>query len=271
MFVDSHAHLDDPAFSDDLPEVLERAALAQVESVLTIGCVKADPAAIPAVLGIVERHPRVFASFGVHPHDSDSYTSDLGEEIVRTMSHPKVVAWGEIGLDYHYNLSPPDRQRAVFLEQLRLARSAGKPVIIHTREAERDTLDILAGLAGSHPPGVFHCFSSSPELARRVLAMGFCIAFGGILTFPKADELRRIASEVPDDRLLIETDCPYLAPVPHRGRRNEPAWVVRVAETLAEARGTIAPSIGALTTANFHALFLPEGRGGFELSGRHEL
>ena len=255
MFVDSHAHLDSSDFQSDLNEVLERAAAVGVSRILTIGCIGEKLSSVSRVIELVERHEPLFAALGVHPHDARFFSLDRGEEIRKWMIHPKVLGWGEIGLDYHYDHSPRDQQQEAFRSQLRLARAAQKPVIIHCREAEEDLCHILEAEFSTGPGGVLHCFTHSLRTAERCLPYGFYISFGGILTFPKAQELREIAEKLPLDRLLIETDSPYLAPVPLRGKRNEPAFVVKVAEKLAEIRTTSADAIGDLTERNFDRLF----------------
>jgi len=203
--------------------------------------------------------PEVCLATGVHPHEARQVASrlrDLPEELERAWrATPDLCAIGEIGLDYHYDLSPRDAQREVFAIQVRFARQSGHPVIVHTREADEDTLAIIDSEGGGEVRGVFHCFSGTPELARAAIARGFHLSFSGILTFPRAETLRLIASEMPDDRLLVETDCPYLAPVPRRGRRNEPAWIVHTGEVLARARGVSPTQVATVTTANFQRLF----------------
>lgn len=259
MLVDSHAHLDSPDFQSDLQDVLRRAADAGVDRILTIGCVGADPSSISPVLDLVENYPQIFAALGVHPHDARFYSAELGEKILELMSHPSIVGWGEIGLDFHYQNSPPDRQRQAFRSQLRLARQAQKPVIIHSREAEEETCRILEEEFSEGPGGILHCFTHSLETAVRCLPHRFYVSFAGILTFPQAQHLREIAGQLPDHRLLVETDAPYLAPVPFRGRRNEPAFAVKVAETLAHVRGVTLEQMAETTTANFERLFRVSG------------
>ena len=255
MFVDSHAHLDSPDFQSDVEEVLQRANQTQVSQIVTIGCFSQTPEAQPAFLQLLDEHEVVYGCAGVHPHDARFYGSELEEELVKLMEHPKILGWGEIGLDFHYENSPRSQQVEAFRQQLKRARELGKPVVIHMREAEDLTCQILEEEFSQGPGGVLHCFTASFETAERCLALGFYISFGGILTFRRADELRDTALQIPPDRLLIETDAPYLAPVPFRGKRNEPAFVVRVAETLAEIRGQKVEEIGELTTANFRRLF----------------
>ena len=257
MFVDSHAHLDSETFQEDLLPVLDRAADSGVSQILTIGCVGEEGKSPAQILGFAKPHPQLLAALGVHPHDARLYTPELGRQILDRMTHPRVLGWGEIGLDFHYDNSPREPQRRAFRDQLRLAQQARKPVIIHTRNAEEETIEILREELGESGKGVgvIHCFTADQVVAERFLALGFYLSFGGILSFPKSDELRETARRVPRDRILIETDAPYLAPVPHRGRRNEPAYVVRVAEVLAQVLGEDLGTIADLTRSNFHRLF----------------
>jgi TatD DNase family protein len=255
MFVDSHAHLDSPDFEPDFEAVLHRATQARVSEIVTIGCLNQTLDGQSAFLRLLNEHDALYGCAGVHPHDARLYEPDLEKELVELMEHPKMLGWGEIGLDFHYDNSPRPQQVEAFRKQLRKALGLGKPVVIHSREAEDLTCRILEEEFSQGPGGVLHCFSANLETAERCLALGFYISFGGILTFRRADELREIARQIPLDRLLIETDAPYLAPVPFRGKRNEPAFVVRVAETLAEIRGQTVEEIGELTTANFRRLF----------------
>jgi TatD DNase family protein len=255
MFVDSHAHLDSPDFQSDIEAVLHRASQAQVSEIVTIGCFNQPLEDSTAFLRLLNEHDAVYGCAGVHPHDARFYEPELEKDLVKLMEHPKMLGWGEIGLDFHYDNSPRSQQVEAFRQQLRRARGLGKPVVIHSREAEDQTCRILEEEFSQGPGGVLHCFSASFETAERCLALGFYISFGGILTFRRADELREIALKIPLDRLLIETDSPYLAPVPFRGKRNEPAFVVKVAERLAEIRGQTIKEIGELTTANFRRLF----------------
>jgi TatD DNase family protein len=237
--IDSHCHLDDPRFDPDREAVLQRARAAGLTLALAIDAV-----------GLAESVPWLYATAGVHPHEASDAALEAVEDRAR---HPKVLAVGEIGLDYHYDHAPRPVQREVFAAQLAIARRAGKPVVIHTREAWADTVSILR--AEWDGTGVMHCFSGSWEEAVEALDLGFCISFAGILTFPKAAPLRETAARLPLDRLLIETDAPYLAPVPHRGKRNEPAYVVHTAQALAEARRAPFEEVVAQTTANFARLF----------------
>ena len=259
MFVDSHAHIDGPEFDADRDEVLERAQAAAVTTILNVGTGDPHSGVFERAIELGRRCDRVYTAIGVHPHDARFY-DDRAESLIRELlkTGERVIAWGEIGLDFHYDNSPRDVQEEVFRRQLRAARDCGLPVIIHTREAETETIEILQSeYTGAERRGVFHCFSGSRDLALRALDLGFLISFSGIVTFRKADDLRALAQEIPLDRLLIETDCPFLAPVPYRGKRNEPAYVVEVARCIAELRGLQIEQVAELTRANFESLFDP--------------
>ena len=232
------------------------------QPMVMIGCVRGAIESIDVFRGLVEDDECLYGSIGVHPHDARFYHDGLGEEMQQLMEHPKILGWGEIGLDFHYEHSPRSQQIEAFRQQLRRAREAGKPVVIHSREAEELTCQILEEEFSQGPGGVLHCFTAGLEMAQRCLDLGFHISFGGILTFRKAESLRQIAERIPSDRLLIETDSPYLAPVPFRSKRNEPALVVKVSEVLGESRGATSEEIGALTTNNFDRLFRPAGDDG---------
>lgn len=250
--VDTHCHLDDPKFDEDREQAIERALAAGVTRLMAIGTGNGPPD-LEAALRLAGRHPFVYATVGVHPHDASKATVETFARLRDLAAHPKVLAIGEIGLDYHYDFSPRDVQRAVFDRQLALAADAKKPIVIHTREAWEDTLAAVTSLPHG---GVMHCFTGDAAQARQALDRGFHLSFGGVLTFPKAEGLREAARLAPDDRILVETDCPYLAPVPHRGKRNEPAFLVETARRLAEVRGTTPETIAELTTRNFEALCL---------------
>jgi TatD DNase family protein len=252
--VDSHCHLDHEQFADGLDGVLARAAEAGVARMLAIGTGDGPPELDRAV-ALAARYPQVFATVGVHPHDASKATAKTFDDLRALMQEAKVVALGEIGLDFHYNFSTPEVQREVFLEQLRIAREAGKPIVIHTREAWDETMAVL-GEHWSGRAGIVHCFTGTPEQARQALDLGFHLAFGGVMTFPKAESVREAARMTPEDRLLLETDAPYLAPVPHRGKRNEPAYTAHTARKLAEVRGVPVEQIARATTANFERLCL---------------
>ena len=251
--VDSHCHLDDKQFDPDRNEVIERALAAGVERMMAIGTGNGPPD-LEAALRLAREHCFIFATVGVHPHDAAKATPETFAALEALAAEAKVLAIGEIGLDYHYDFSPRDVQRDVFVEQLKLAGRAGKPIVIHTREAWDDTLQALREhWSGS---GIIHCFGGGPTEARQALDLGFYLSFGGVLTFPKADAVRDAARLTPEDRLLVETDAPYLAPVPKRGKRNEPAFMVETARRLAEVRGTTPDRIAEVTTENFERLML---------------
>lgn len=241
--IDSHCHLDDPAFDADREQIVERALAAGVTTLLTID----------APLDFLDRYSCALGTVGVHPHEASKATPDTIPQLREAVRHPKVVGIGEIGLDYHYDFSPREVQRRVFLEHLEAASELKLPIVIHTREAWDDTLAILRD--HWRGTGVMHCFSGGPAEAEKCLELGFHLAFGGVVTFPKATNVHESARITPLDRLLVETDAPYLAPVPHRGKRNEPACVVRTAERIAELRGTTTQEIDAITTTNFRKLF----------------
>lgn len=258
--VDSHVHLDDPKFDPDRDEVVERARAAGVERMLAIGT-GGGPPDLEAGVRLAGQYPFLYATVGVHPHDAAKATEDSFVRLRELAGHPKVAAIGEIGLDYHYDFSPRPVQREVFERQLEIAAQARRPVVIHTREAWEDTLALLDGAGATRVSGILHCFTGDERQAREALDRGFYLAFGGVLTFPKADAVRQAARIAPEERLLVETDCPYLAPVPHRGKRNEPAFVVEVIRRLAEVRGRTAEEMAEVTTRNFEQVCLPRGSG----------
>jgi TatD DNase family protein len=257
-WVDSHCHLDFPDFEAERPEVIARARRAGVGTMMTI-CTKVTE--FDRVLRIAEADPDIWCTVGIHPHEAASEPSLDAARLVELAQHPKVVGIGECGLDYHYDLSPRERQAAVFREHAAAAREAGLPIIVHTREADEDTATILAEESraeesrGRALRGVLHCFTSGRVLAERAIDLGFSISFSGIMTFKNAQELRDIARDIPLDRLLVETDAPYLAPVPMRGKRNEPAYVVHTAAALAAIRGLPLDEFARVTTENYFRLF----------------
>jgi len=255
MLVDSHTHLDSPEFSGELDHVLDQAERAGVTRLLTIGCVSQNLEAIPRALSLAQEHPHIFAALGVHPHDAGGYTEEIGREILRTMDHPKVIGWGEIGLDYYYQNSDAESQITCLRSQLDLALRAEKPVIIHSRAAAEPTCSMLEEYVRHGLRGVLHCFTYDQTIADRCLDFGFYLSFGGIVTFPKAQELQSIARRTPCDRYLLETDSPYLAPVPFRGKTNQPAYVVKVAEKLAQLRNVDVATVARESSQNFERLF----------------
>ena len=256
--VDSHCHLDDSQFDPDREQTIERAQAAGVETLMAIGTGNGPPD-LEAALRLAERYPFIVATVGVHPHDAAKGSEATFSRLRDLCQHPRVRAVGEIGLDYHYDFSPRDVQRSVFERQLEIAAHAGLPVVIHTREAWEDTLDILR--TQWRGTGIMHCFTGDEPQARQALDLGFHLAFGGVLTFPKAESVRQAARITPADRLLVETDCPYLAPVPMRGKRNEPAFLVETVRRLAEVRGVAPEVIAEQTTSNFRRLCLPREAG----------
>lgn len=252
--IDSHCHLDAEQFNQDREAVIERAFSSGITNMMAIGTGDGPPD-LEAGIRLADKYAPIYCTVGVHPHDAAKASDTTIKELEALLRHPKVLAIGEMGLDYHYDFSPRDKQRAVFIDQLALARNARKPIVIHTREAWDDTFQILEEhWAGATPGGIMHCFSGGPEQAQRSLALGFYISFAGVLSFPKALDLQAAAREVPLDRILIETDSPYLAPVPFRGKRNEPGFVVHTARKLAELRGLSLEEVAALTSANFKRL-----------------
>jgi len=258
--IDSHCHLAGEEFASDLEAVIGRAKAAGLSRALVI--LGAEDAPEVARADRVSRAwPEIRFSIGVHPHTAGKFSAHPADAArqVRTAieGQPLCRGLGEIGLDYHYDFSPRDVQQAVFREQIRLAKTLRLPIVIHTREAEDDTFRILDEEDARSIGGVFHCFTGDRDMARRSLDIGFHVSLAGIVTFPRALELKEVARMVPLDRLLIETDSPFLAPVPHRGQRNEPAHVVRVAEVIAELRGTTAEAIATATDENFVQLFTP--------------
>ena len=251
MLIDSHAHIDDARFDADRDAVLERAAAADVELIINIG---ADMSSSARSVALAEKYPQIYATVGMHPHDAKEMQEQDYRQLLRWAEHPKVIAIGEIGLDYHYDLSPRPVQKEVFLRQLDIARQTGKPFVIHEREAHADTFEIIR-TAAKGLAGVFHCFSGSIETAREYLKLGFYISVAGPVTFPKSAKTKEVAQFVPLDRLLIETDSPYLTPQAFRGRRNEPAHVRLVAEEIAALRNLSLTELALATSENARRLF----------------
>jgi len=253
MLVDSHCHLDFPDFSNELDAVVQRGRVAGLTRMVTIST---RVEKFPGVRAIAERFEDVFCSIGTHPHNAAKEPDVAVADLVAATKHPKVVAIGEAGLDYHYNNSPRDEQERGFRRHIAAARETQLPLVIHARDADEDVARILEE---EHSKGAFpfvlHCFTGGESLARRGVALGGYVSFAGILTFKASENLRRIAAALPEDRLLVETDAPYLAPGPWRGKRNEPAYVTETARVLAETRGIGADKIGSTTTRNFHRLF----------------
>ena len=251
MLIDSHAHIDDDRFDADREAVLSRARAAGVDLIVNIG---ADMASSARSVALAEQYPQVYATVGMHPHDAKDMREQDYQQLVRWAAQPKVVAIGEIGLDYHYDLSPRPVQQEVFLRQLDIARQTGKPFVVHEREAHADTFEIIRS-AAKGLEGVFHCFSGSVETARQYLKLGFYVSIAGPVTFPKSAKTKEVARYVPLDRLLVETDSPYLTPQAFRGRRNEPAYVRLVAEEIAVLRELPLQELARATSENACRLF----------------
>jgi TatD DNase family protein len=249
---DTHAHLHVPEFAEDLAAVLERARAAGVQRLVTIGT---DVPTTTAAIALAERDDRIWATAGLHPHDAADADEKAFAEIERLTGHPRVVAVGEIGLDFFRNLSPPDVQERTFRRLLALARRLGKPAVMHCRDAYAETLAILEEERVSEVGGIMHCFSGDVAIARRCLDAGLLISLAGPVTYKNARALPDVARFVPGDSLVIETDCPYLPPQPHRGRRNEPAYLALTAARVAELRGESLEALGAQTSANARRLF----------------
>src|SRR5438445_4887297 len=255
MLVDSHCHLDFPDFAAERDAVVARARAAGVDTMLTI-CRRLDQ--FDGVRAIAEAYDGIWCSVGAHPHEAADHTALLADQLLALTGHPKVVGIGETGLDFHYDLSPRDVQERVFRLHIAASRASGLPLIIHAREADREIARILE--EERPPPGVLHCFSSGRGLAEAALALGFYISISGIVTFRNAEELRAIVRDVPLDRLLVETDAPYLAPVPHRGKRNEPAFVAATAAAVAALKALPLQDLAEVTSANFFRLFAKASR-----------
>lgn len=261
MFVDSHAHLDGKQFDSDREQVIARARAAGIQTLVAIG--NGDgPEQVDCGIRLAEKYDFIYATLGIHPHEARLADESAYQRMVRLAKHPKVIAWGEIGLDYYYDYSPREVQKEVFIRQMELAAQAKLPLVIHCRPSEasdnawEDCLELMREhWATRGLGGILHCFTGNPAQAKGALDLGFMISFAGNLTFPKAQPIRDAALEVPFDRLLIETDSPYLAPVPHRGKRNEPAFVKETARKLGEVRGMTAEEVGELTTRNFYKFF----------------
>jgi TatD DNase family protein len=253
MLVDSHCHLDYDDYADELDAVVARAGQVGVDLMVTI-CTRVSQ--FEPVLAVAERFDNIYCSVGVHPHHVEEEGVVEMARLVEMAAHPKVVGIGETGLDYHYDRSPRDLQRDSFRAHIEAARQTGLPVIVHSRNADQDTAAILAeSCADGGVRGVMHCFSSSRQLAEKAVDLGFYVSLAGIVTFKNAEELRQTVRDLPSERLLVETDAPYLAPVPMRGKRNEPAFVTHTAAVVAELKGMPTDAFGDLSTGNFLALF----------------
>ncbi len=253
MYIDTHAHLTFPEFQPDLPAVIERAKAAKIETIVNIAL---DEAAIHASLKLAEAYPGyIYTALGLHPHDAKEWQMGTYEKFKDFAKNKSVVAIGEMGLDYHYTLSPVETQKEVFRQQLRLAQELNLPAIIHSREATKDTLVIIHEENQGKLKGVLHCFSGDPELAKKALDIGLMISFTGNITFPKAEIIRQAAKDIPLENIMIETDCPFMAPQGKRGQRNEPAYVISVAEKIAEIKGLSLDEAALRTSRNAHRFF----------------
>jgi TatD DNase family protein len=265
MFIDSHAHLDGERFDADRDEVLARAEEAGIRNIVAIGS-GTGPGSLDCAVKLTEKYEQIYATIGIHPHEAELAKDSDFDELAQLATHPKVIAWGEIGLDYFYDHSPREVQQQVFIRQMELAQSAKLPIVIHNRPSQDsdNAWDDFFSLIEQHwvasgLGGVLHCFTGTPAQAKRALDLGFMISFSGNITFPKAQQIRDAAKEVPLDRIFIETDSPFLAPVPHRGKRNEPAFVKEVARQLGELRSISTEEMGEITAKNFYRFFsLPE-------------
>lgn len=253
MLVDSHCHLSYDDFAEDFDEMIERAKENGVTTMLNAGN---NIGEIEEQLALSEKYPFIYTAVGVHPHNASEYEDIKAQDFIKWTTHKKIVAIGECGLDYYYDYSPKDVQIKVFREQIKAAQETGLPLIIHTRDADDDTISILSEMYKDKPfSGEIHCFSSSKELADFALSIGFYISASGMITFNKSGDLRDIFAEIPLERILVETDSPFLAPVPQRGKRNEPAFVLHTAEKLAQLRGISLDKLAEITSNNFFKLF----------------
>ena len=252
MLIDSHAHLDMPDFEKDREEVLERALRGGISQIITIGI---DLASSLKALGLANRYEFIFSTVGYHPHHADEANFDRLKELGRLVSEPKVVAWGEIGLDYYRRYSRPHKQLEAFKQQLEMADHFDLPVIIHDREAHKETFEILQGLGNKRGRGVIHCFSGDYDLAMAFIKMGYYISIPGTVTYKKAHQVQQVANRIPIEYMLLETDAPFLAPVPVRGKRNEPFFVSYTAQKVAELRNMDVKEIGRKTSENASRLF----------------
>lgn len=255
MLVDSHCHLDFPDFAEEgIDKIVQRANERGVGYMQTI-CTHISK--FDQIKSIAEKFPNVFCSVGVHPHHSNEASEDTTTaEIVKLSQHPKCIGIGEAGLDYFYDFSPPEKQKQVFRQHIEACLATGLPLIVHSRDAEDDTIDVIEETRAGTPIKVLlHCFSSSRSMAMRALELGYYFSFSGIVTFPKSLDIQQSAKDIPLDRILVETDAPYLAPPPYRGKRNEPAYVLHIAEKIAELKGITPPEVARATTDNFFRIF----------------
>jgi len=253
MIWDTHAHLDDPVYSEDFQEVATRMKLAGISRVTNVGY---DLSSSERSVGLAQDYDFIYAAIGIHPHNAEGATDETWAELLLLAKQPKVIAWGEIGLDYYRDISPRSIQKEVFIQQIRLANEVGLPIIIHNRDAHEDVLEIVK----AHPPkygGVFHCYSGSWEMAKILLNMGFYLSFAGPVTYKNARHTVEVATQVPMDRYLVETDSPYLTPEPRRGKRNEPTYVEEVVKKLAEIKKISFEDVASQTMRNAETVFRP--------------
>lgn len=256
MYIDSHAHIEMDKFDEDREAVIQRARDAGIEIIVNVGNGDLARDSHSAAIKVAEKYPFIYTTVGVHPHEANLLDDELFAQLLDLSHHPKVIGWGEIGLDYYYDNSPREIQRAAFRRQLQAARTRKLPAIIHTRDAEEDTLAILTEeWKDSDLPGIIHCFTGTRHLAEAAINLGFSISFSGVVTFKNAGDLRDTAKALPVEKILIETDAPFLAPIPYRGKRNEPAYVVETAKTIAGLRNLTCEEFGRITAENFKRLF----------------
>ncbi len=256
MFIDSHAHIEMDRFDEDREAVIERALEAGVEIIVNVGNGDVSRDSHTAALRVAENYPFIYTTVGVHPHEASLLDDELFSRLLDLSQHPKVIAWGEIGLDYYYDNSPRQVQREAFRKQLQAAHERRLPAVIHTRDAEADTLAILNDeWQDSGLPGIIHCFTGTRHFAEEAIKLGFLISFSGVVTFKNAEDLRDTAKALPIENVLIETDAPFLAPIPYRGKRNEPAYVIETAKAIAELRCLTCAEVGRITSENFKRLF----------------
>jgi TatD DNase family protein len=256
MFIDSHAHIEMERFDEDREAVIDRALDAGVEIIVNVGNGDVARDSHRAAFQVAENYPFIYTTVGLHPHEASLLDDELLARLLDLSQHPKVLAWGEIGLDYYYDNSPREVQRQAFRKQLQAARERRLPAVIHTRDAEADTLAILQEeWQDSGLPGIIHCFTGTRHFAEEAIRLGFFISFSGVVTFKKAEDLRATAKALPIEKVLIETDAPFLAPIPYRGKRNEPAYVIETAKAIAELRSLAYEEVGRITSENFKRLF----------------
>ena len=256
MYIDSHAHIEGSEFDVDRDAVIQRALDAGVETIVCVGDGEVAADSHSKAFRLADQYSFIYTTVGVHPHEARLLDVEMYAKLADLSQHPKVIAWGEVGLDYHYDNSPREVQREAFAKQLQIARKRRLPVVVHTREAEADTLAILdREWKDSGRGGIIHCFTGTREFAEAAIELGFLISFSGVVTFKKAEDLRETAKHLPLDKILIETDSPFLAPVPYRGKRNEPAYLVETARCVADARGIELDEFARLTSENFKRLF----------------